>query len=379
MEENFLAVKADGRNVSRVAVIFSSVNANGFSYYNLFEAQKSGMHRIYIKDPFDQWYDRGISEEIGTWVALSQTILRAIDQLGATQVLTFGSSMGAYAAVRFAAENDASDCIAISPQTILDLRLPHTPKEPVADANRDLASILNSWTPKNAVVLFGAADFVDIYNVLRIQWRGAELFPIADQDHLVGQFLARQKVLTGLIEDFGRTGKFSTNHWLQRQEIDLDKNCFDPVQFQLICRIVEGYYLNAPTDLMRSLRALDQLKSWADGLNLFARLLARNGELDEAILQSSRAMELAPTSVTLSDAHAEILVKAGRNQDAIQGYRHSLKLRAKHYGALCRLGELLSQVGQKDEAIEMLKVAVEVRPRLFRAQKIAERFELDLG
>lgn len=378
MDETLLAKAANAPNVTRAAVVFSSVNANGFSFFNLFEQYADGLHRIYVRDPYDQWYDQGISDRLTSWPAVSKAIQAKIKKLGATEVLTFGASMGAYAGIRFAREIDACACIAMSPQTILDSRLPHTPRNPVSEVNRDLGQALGSWRPRCTTIFFGAADFVDIYNVLRVSWQGAALCPIAEQDHLVAQFLLSQKVFHGLIEEFVETGRFSTDAQLNANGIMLDLNCFDEVQRLLINRIVEGYYLEAPWDIRASLQALKALHTWADGYHIEAQLLSRSKDFENAARAAHRARKLAPKSVTLSDAYADIMARAGRTEDAIAGYRRSLKLRAKHYGALCRLSELLHNNGEVEEAQTLLNQAIEIRPRLQRAFTIAKRLGLEL-
>ena len=378
MDETLLAKAADTADVERVAVVFSSVNANGFSFYNLFEQFSEKLHRIYVRDPHDQWYDRGISEKLTTWPMVSDAIKAEIHKLGTTEVLTFGASMGAYAGIRFAREVDACACIAMSPQTILDGRLPHTPREPVVHANHDLGRLLGSWQPRCTSIFFGAADFVDIYNVLRVSWQGAALYPVAEQDHLVAQFLLSEQVFHGLIAEFAETGRFSAEAQLNARGIALDLNCFDEVQRLLINRIVEGYYLEAPWDVLASLRALKTLHTWADGYNIEAQVLVRTKDFENAARAARKARRLAPKSVTLSDAYADVMARAGHTEEAIEGYRRSLKLRSKHYGALCRLSELLHNSGNAEEAESLLRQAVAVRPRLPRAFTIAERLGIEL-
>lgn len=376
MEETFL-IKSAAPDVRRVAIAFSSLNANGFSFYNLFEKHSETLHRIYIRDPHDQWYDKGISADINTWPAVSAAVRRAVEDLGATEVLTFGASMGAYAAIRMARELDASACMAMSPQTLLDRRLPHTPNSPVEDANRDLAQVLGSWRPRNAAIFFGAADFVDVYNVMRVDWQGAHLLPIAEQDHLVAQFLLKKRIMDALVQSFAETGTFAPYPRLAKREIALDTKCFDPVQHALIERIVEGYYLDAPWDVLAHLDALQALGEWADGYQIKSQILSRRGEHAEAVIAGQRAVQLAPKSVTISDAFADVLSRAGDTRGAIENFRRSLKLRQKHYGALCRLGELLWTTGEQAEALEMLKQAVQIRPRLVRVFTIADRLGID--
>ncbi|MGR3607280.1 MAG: tetratricopeptide repeat protein [Sulfitobacter sp.] len=378
MYETFSIRKATGENVSRVAVVFSSVNANGFSFYNLFEQFEENLHRIYIRDPYDQWYDQGVSEEITTWPALVAEIQRGIKNLGVKDVMIFGASMGGYASLKLASQIKAHTCIAISPQTLLDLRLPHTPKKPVAPENSDLRHSLNPWQPNNAAVFLGAADFVDIFNVFRIDWNGADIFPIEGKDHLVAQFLLQRRVMRAMINDFASKGAYTPNLRLKDRKVALDRACFDTVQGIMINRVVEGFYLGAGWDVLAHLRALSALKMWADGLHLEAKILARKGKTEEALKAADKALSLAPSSVTVSDTYAGIYRSAGRLEEAISGYRRSLELRSKHYQALCCLGELLQETGNEKEAAEMLRQAVEVRPRQVKAQAIAETLNIDL-
>lgn len=379
MHETFSVRRARNPEATRAAIVFSSVNANGFSFFNLFEQFEDDLHRIYIRDPHDQWYDQGVSDEITSWGELVAQIRKALSELNVKQVLTFGSSMGGYASLRLAAQIDPYICIAISPQTLLDRRLPHTPKQPVSSESWDLSPYVNAWQPKNAAIFFGAADFVDIFNVFRINWQGADLLPIAGQDHLVAQFLARKRIFLAMITDFVTKGTYTPVLRTQGRGAKFDKTCFDDVQRQLITRVVEGFYLRANWDVLAHLRALKALHKWADGLHLEAKILSKRGEFEDAIKAADKALSLAKKSVTISDGYAHILRKAGQIDAAIAGYERSLQLRAKHYQALCSLGELYHEKGDIDTATTMLREAASVRPRLKRAQDIATSLNIELS
>jgi tetratricopeptide (TPR) repeat protein len=378
MYETFSVLPAKDASCKRAAVVFSSLNANGFSFYNLFEQFSDNIHRIYLRDPFDQWYDQGISDEVPDWDAVIAKTMEALKELDVKHFMTFGASMGGYAALRFAAQCDADLCIALSPQTLLDRRLPHTPKKEVDIRNRDIKPYLDCWRSKNAAIFFGAADFVDIFNVFRINWQGADLFPIAGQDHLVAQYLLSKRVMSAMVADFVNKGAYSPITRMQGKKVKLDRVCFDEVQRLLINRIVEGFYMDAPWDVLASTRSLKALHAWADGYHIEARMLARKKDYPAAIRAANKAYSLAENSVTISDALAEIHYQAGNLDDAIEGYRRSLGIRSKHYGALCRLGTLLHSKGDVDGALDMLAQAVEIRPRLTRAQSIAKNLNLEL-
>lgn len=356
------------------AVIFSSVNSNGFSYFKQFEKYPGRLHRIYVRDPFDQWFTRGISAELPDWESLARHVAGRVEALGAKRILTFGSSMGGYASLKYAAAHPVDLCVSISPQTLIDIRLPHTPKNPVPPEHEDLAPLVTPDLQQRSLVFWGAADFVDIYNILRISWSTSRLYPVAGQDHLVAQHLLKKGLVDRLAVDFS-AGAPIGDSFVAGLKVELDRRCMAPENARLICEAVEVLYRGAGGDLLDLLKPLLDGGDWPDADHIAAQVLARRHRFDEAIRFCRRATESAPSSVTIADTYADILRRAGRTEESLQAYLRCLAIRPKHYSALCALGELSMENGDLAAAKKYLDAAVEIRPRLTRAKALLERIE----
>lgn len=353
------------------AIVFSSVNALHFSFYKVFEG--APINRIFVRDPFDCWYQKGVSEQIASVDALADTLRARLRSLGAERVLTFGSSMGGYASLLFGRLLSASDICAIAPQTIIDPRLPHTPGERFDTPYFDLAPLLKQGFGSSSVTVFlGSADFVDIYNVARVDWGQAAVYPVAGQDHLCAHHLARAGVFKRLIAQFAANEPFGFAG-------PLDPRCFDPVISALITRTVEAYYLDGGADPLRCTEAILALEpDWPAPHFMLAQILQARGAREDALKAAARATELGPNSILFADHYAALVKSLERWDEAVAAYERCLVLRPKHYAALCALGEMLARSGQRDRAVEYLNQAVAIRPRLTRAQKVLQTLDRDM-
>ncbi|RFZ88821.1 hypothetical protein D0Y60_06590 [Shinella sp. WSJ-2] len=353
---------------SPLAIVFSSVNSNGFSYFKLFE-KFPDIHVLYLRDPADLWYTAGINKKVKNWAQLVSEIAAIQKKLQPTATMTFGSSMGGYAALKLAASLPCDLCVATSPQTILDTRLPHTPANSVRPEDADLKDYIEKNPMHFSVLYFGAADFVDIYNVKRINWINTKIVPVADQDHLVAAYLTRIGAYDRIIK------AFSKGEHLDSVAIDgfinRDDDCLEGKSVAIINRMVETCYLGGDDAIEVMAKELDTLEgNWADAQHLVSKVLLRNNDPTGATHYAREAARRAPLSITIADTYASTLVAAGRRDEAIEAYRRCLVIRPKHYSALCSLSELLLARGQRTEAVKLLKTAIEIRPRLPRARTI---------
>lgn len=350
------------------AVVFSSVNALHFSFYKVFEG--APINRIFVRDPFDCWYQKGVSDQIASVEALAETLRARVRALGSEHVLTFGSSMGGYASLLFGRLLPATTICAIAPQTIIDPRLPHTPGERFDGPNFDLAPLLAKGFGDSTVMVFlGSADFVDIYNVARVDWGQAAVYPVAGQDHLCAHHLARAGVFRRLIAQFAQGEPFSFDG-------ALDARCFDPVIAALIAHTVEAFYLDGGADPLRATQAILALEpDWPAPHFMLAQILNARGAQEEALAAAASATRLGPNSILFADFYASLVKSLERWDEAVTAYERCLVLRPKHYAALCALGEMLARAGQRQRAIEYLNQAVAIRPRLNRAQKVLQMLD----
>jgi len=101
----------------------------------------------------------------------------------------------------------------------------------------------------------------------------------------------------------------------------------------------------------------------SEALNKLAFLLFRyKGELDEAVLRLSRAVELSPA---YADAHYNLgtaYAHMGRLSDAARHLKQTLRLEPSNAEAAYNLGVVMNRQGRRDEAITHLAVALKLNP-----------------
>ncbi len=139
----------------------------------MFEAYSLELSRLYVRDPFDAWFSKGVDNNLDTSDRLFDYLANVIEQCNPSMVMCFGSSMGGYGALRLALRTPVDLCVATSPQTLLDTRLPHTPRGGTALPGYRFAASAGSRNELQHASIFRGGDFVDIYNLTRIHWNNA--------------------------------------------------------------------------------------------------------------------------------------------------------------------------------------------------------------
>ncbi len=346
-------------------IVFSSVNSNGFSFLERFDDLSA--NRIFIRDPYDAWYNRGIGDGVDTLDSLAARLAAEVKRLRPSRIITFGTSMGGYAALLFGLKLQAASIIAVSPQSILDPRLPHTPSQAFPGPNFDLLPMMQTPPEDSRITLFfGAADMVDCYNALRVSGPQVKLIPIKDADHLVAATLTKNGALTTAVRAAVDKKPFSYKE-------DIDRGLVDSVVTELIIRTVESHYLDADHNVSKCARALVALRpGWSPPLFVLAQMYDARKDYDQAARHARAAAEAAPASVTCADYLATVLHRMGDEQGAIDAYVATLAIRPRHYNALCGLAALRAKAGDSKTALELIDRAIQTRPRLTRAASLRD-------
>jgi hypothetical protein len=350
-----------------VIIAFSSVNSNGFSFYRNLE--KLPVSRIYVRDPVDRWFQRGIGGGIMTPDQLVAHLRVLLGTMRPQRSVAMGASMGGYAALLFGHLLRVDAVFAMSPQTIIDRRLPHTPPEDFSAAPYfDLAPLLrikNRHRPPTHV-LFGSEDIVDIWNATRVAKLPTDAhYPIAGRDHLASNLVAANGDLAACLMALAEGRDFALNS-------AQDRRCDVPRIRSIIDLLIRSLYLGEP-DLEPQAWA-ERLKRleprWAVPYDALSELARRAGDPLAAEKAAGRAAALAPHSITLQTTHANLLMRLGREAEAEAAYGRCLAIRPKHYAALCALGVLRARAGDRPGALARLDAAIKIRPRLPRAHTL---------
>ncbi len=260
---------------------------------------------IHVMGRGDDWYQYADMD------AALATIRAATK--GATRVVTYGSSMGGYAALRFADAAGATDALALSPQYSLD------PKVAVNEQrwSQDFRRI--GWRPDAAAAISCSARAVVVYDPTGPdRWHGeriaqdiaCHLIRLPYTAHPVTTYLSEAGLLGSLIGGLLDGG-------------------FDPQAFRRVARRsrgANGVYLGelaaaqprrrATTALSLARRALDVSPgNWHAQVSL-SRLLSLEGQHDEALSILKTLVQQSDRSVTYVVDYGNALMHAGRTAEA---------------------------------------------------------------
>ena len=123
-------------------------------------------------------------------------------------------------------------------------------------------------------------------------------------------------------------------------------------------------FINVPYDSLLSIQApaIDYLKHGLSGVEL-----AKKGDLDEAIKEFDKAIQLRPDHMESQVNAAVALIDKGMLDEAIVRLNELLKLDPKHSHAHGSLGVVLARKGDLDEAVAHFRTALELNPNYLEA------------
>ncbi|WP_271084245.1 tetratricopeptide repeat protein [Brevundimonas sp. NIBR11] len=267
--------------------------------------QAQGVSAIHVMGRGDDWYQYADME------AALATVRAAT--AGATRVLTYGSSMGGYAALRFADAVGATDALALSPQYSID------PKVAVHERrwSQDFHRI--RWRPELSGPISTSARAVVIYDPTSPdRWHGERIAQDIAIDairlpytaHPVTTYLSDTNLLGPLIASL-LAGDFDARA-LRREARRL--------------RAANGIYLGelaaaqprrrVATALSLARRALAVSPGGYHAQVSLARLLSQEGQHDEALAILAAVVQQSDRTLTYVIDHANAFMAAGRTAEA---------------------------------------------------------------
>ena len=103
---------------------------------------------------------------------------------------------------------------------------------------------------------------------------------------------------------------------------------------------------------------------------LFANLAAvliKQGKVDEAMAYAGKAMAYKTDSPELHNSMATVLAGLGKIEQAEEHYRRALQLQSDYAEAYFNYGNLKAALGQNEQAIKLYQAAIEYKPDYFKA------------
>jgi tetratricopeptide (TPR) repeat protein len=111
-------------------------------------------------------------------------------------------------------------------------------------------------------------------------------------------------------------------------------------------------------------KALEINPNWWVPYNNLGTALLQKGQLDEAVAQYQKALEINPNCDEVHVNLGNALFQKGRVDEAITKYRRALEISPNYAEAHNKLGSALEQKGRADEAIAEFQKALEISPNL---------------
>jgi tetratricopeptide (TPR) repeat protein len=311
MTENnrhYLLEKRDPSS-DRVTILFSEYltkdqGVRSYAFRHLLSTL--GLNIVYVRDPANQWYNRGIVG-LGDDLASSAAALKDLCRReGFRQIGCVGASMGGYGALAFGRELDADAVLAFAPQTFLAPRYPRHNENMHHGSYLDLAEFDEPPAARTHVVI-SEDELYDLHGALRLRyWAEINLTMIRGASHLVPRALHNAGFLVRVLDDFCRTGNLSIPSNM------IGAGTLIGARNELLEAVDRTYLLGVPYALQQLQGLLDRFPDSA-GCHLWTgRASKAASKSTEAVYHLEKAIDL---NSSLYEAAMELAyIHAGRGE-----------------------------------------------------------------
>ena len=352
--DNVVVRSVPASDLSRWVVTFDNYGiGHGFDRPGFGEEflRNAGVSAIHVMGAREDWY------QYPEMAAAMQAVRQAT--IGAERVMTYGSSMGGYAALRFADAAGANAVLAISPQYSIN------PQKMPLETRWLQESQRIEWRPEIEgrlvcepcpVVIFDPIE--DGRQVERIQ-EDIDICPVRlpHVSHPASTYLVEIGLLKPLV--------------LQTLSGELDATAFGIEARKR--RRASGFYLSnlaMGQPAHRRILALDLARravkmspsSPLAGL-AFARLLSAEGQHDDAIERLEGIVASTSRAPVYLVSYVDALVAAGRSEEARPHAREAVEALPHQAHLHAWEGALLQGLGDQQAAVEAMERAIALDPR----------------
>jgi tetratricopeptide (TPR) repeat protein len=365
--ENVLVRSVPAEDQTRWVVTFDNYGiGHGFDRLGFGEAflQAAGVSAIHVLGHREDWYQ--YPEMTAAMAAVRQAVA------GAERVMTYGSSMGAYAAIRFADAASANAVLAISPQYSISPAMAPFERRWIQDSDRI------QWLPEIDGPIHCQATPIIVYDPstpdekhVAMIARDIAIAPIKlrHASHPATTALGELGLLAPLvmqalsgdlnIAEFSRTAR------LRRRE--------SSTYLATLAQRQPEWRMQTALSLAR--QALDINPNNLNAMTSHAEVLGKSGDRTEAIQLLEEAYALTQgKNLAVSHHYANALAFAGRSEEALPVAR-SVVAMAPHLAHLHAWeGSILWAADAHDAAITSLKTAMALDPNRPEYQAIHDRY-----
>ncbi len=353
LEDDFVEVFVRQGSSDYTLVTFSCVGvyANGASYWGQSVAEKLDLHCIGIMSKGDTWFPE---VSIGRCLPDIQSHLKG-------RVLVYGSSMGAYAAIKYSRRLSADTVIAFSPQaTISEHDLPGNSYSVYYRHDWHVGMLIMGHDLGGSIYLFCDTFFSDdqAHVALMPASDRIRVVPVNSLRHNANFIVVGSRIITDLFKcclDRNEAGIGSIIRTAKRKS----PTTYEGASMHLLER---GKYQWAA-----QAQAEAQLMDPSDARMVrFTRAMSvafeKKGKLAEAAAILRDALEVLPRSETLVIRLAEILTAAREYDDAVAAFGHSVKLGGRRAAVYHGFVHAMVMAGRRRDVLPIIRHGVEMCP-----------------
>jgi len=273
-----------------------------------------GIAAIHVLSRENRWYQ--LEEMAAALAAVAEATQRF------SKVVTYGSSMGGYAAMRFARACGAQLALAISPQFTIDPRRPPFDRRWRSDARRIRFVEPAYAAPDSAFILFDPDHVLDRAQARQFIAAGNTIaVPVRFGGHPVSGLLAETGTLQMLVRQVA-AGAFDPQSF-RRQVHALRR---DSAQYYFV--LAHRLQYRRPEVAAALLRRALAIARQPSVLSTFGTILDREGAFDAAEPLHLEALQMAPDDPDSIALHAWHLALRGRVRDALRSIDETVRERA---------------------------------------------------
>jgi tetratricopeptide (TPR) repeat protein len=352
--DNVVVRSVPAKDVSRWVVTFDNYGLGpGFDRPGFGEdfLRQSGVSAIHVLGRSDDWYQ--YPEMAEAMVAVRQATQ------GAARILTYGSSMGGYAALRFADAAGADAALAISPQYSIDpAKVPFETRW-LQDGKRI------AFRPEidgrlacrcRPTIVFDSSSDDDRHARLIADEIDADLIGLDYVHHPATTYLSETGLLGGLVFD-ALSGELDPRGF-QAEAAARRRN--SAVYLSRLSELQPDCRLNLANRL--ATRAVDHAPHSPLALTSLAQCLGRMEKHDQAIALYARATELGRRSANYLVPYANGLIAAGRLEEALELAVEAVEKLPAAAHLKYWLGTIFRRLARGEEAAEAFEAAVALDP-----------------
>jgi len=339
-------------------IAFSSVNTPRGNFKPFKVIAECSCNIIFVNDSANNWYLKGVKGFGDEYKSSAKQIVDLARAIGNGQAITFGTSMGAYGALLYAAAGNADFCLAFGPEALLDLPGSRSAQHKDKDAQlpySELFHLINSSeTPY--YVFTSECDEVDMINALTLKAinnihvvsvRGVEHpgIQVFAEKAGVAEFIDRALLHPESILEFDQRGSILENEELIKDlwiayGLKKDKNFRGYLEYlesqmwksylnsAFMHRLGEAYYRNnnqtKAIECLEEAIRLDDLQY--ESYNLLGVIQRRRRQFSEAEDNFLKSLSISPRNAFAHHNLGMLLLDTNRWSDAVLSFEKAVNI-----------------------------------------------------